>query len=95
MNWLIELKLIFDSMPIKPLNIRTLTICDIIKIIEQKAEDRRLPLLSECEYEATHGNELGFSTENVISALKCSVVNEEQFVKYDDLFNMISKLQNR
>jgi hypothetical protein len=86
MNWLIELKILFEK--VQPETSHFVFVNDLLKIIEDHIKD--FVLIEESVYKSTH-SEIGLSPLDIIDSLrKFNYKN----ISYDDLFNIISQISH-
>lgn len=85
MNWLIELKILYDELAEHKGNV---AVIDLINLIQERKND--LILIEEETYYATH-SEIGLTPSDIIISLQN--LNKISIV-YDELFNLISKISH-
>lgn len=83
MNWLIELKILYEEIHQKTSSV---LISDLTSLIQSHIPD--FILIDEETYYSTH-SEIGLTPFEIISALQ---THNKPFVLYDDLFNLFSKM---
>lgn len=85
MNWLIELKILFEELVEKKGNVQ---VCDLINLLQERTKD--LILIEEETYYATH-SEIGLTPWDIINNLQNLT---KTTILYDEMFNIISKINH-
>ena len=87
-NWLIELKILFEGLVAGGLSGKSVAISQLIKTIEDHTGE--FVLIEESGYKSTH-SEIGLSPYDILDSLR-KLNSRSGLISYDEIFTLISQL---